>query len=106
MTGDALRTLLDELADLVAAKVVERQRADVSAWVDQRKSVLGARRHIALVRRLLSEGDPRVAVRGRRYLARRDVIDAALTARDRSPDADVGDAELVAELGLEVTGRR
>lgn len=81
MNADALAGALDVLAELVAAKVVDRLRAgDQPDMVDQSKSPLGRRRHIAAVRRLVAAGEQGAAIVGRRYLLSRDRLSQELTS--------------------------
>jgi hypothetical protein len=76
--------LIDELADRVAERVVERLRGGaLPGWVDQTESPLGPKRHAALVRR----GGPGVAKVGRRFLATREAIAAELGRLTSSPRA-------------------
>lgn len=86
----ALGAALDTLAELVAAKVVAQLRAgDVPGMVDQSKSPLGRRRHIAAVRRLVASGEPGAAQVGRRYLLSRERLDVELGALGKAaPVAD------------------
>jgi len=77
----AIAAALDTLADLVAAKVVDRLRAgEAPGMVDQSASPLGRRRHIAAVRRLVALGEPGACQVGRRYLLSRERLDAELAA--------------------------
>jgi hypothetical protein len=59
---------LEELADLMADRVVARLSADLPGWVDQAGSPLGPRRHIEAVRRRVARGLGGASVVGRRYL--------------------------------------
>lgn len=102
------------LARLVAREVVAELRAgDVPGMVDQSRSGLGRRRHIAYARRLLAAGDTRAVQLGRRYLLARDAIEEARAhysgqATKRRATLQEDDAALAAELGLSVVagGRR
>lgn len=88
--------LLDQIADAIAARVVDRLRAgEFAGLIDQSGSPLGPRRHCALARRLISAGDRRACRIGRRWLIERSAIEQELGAP--APDNN----ELLHELGLE-----
>ena len=106
MTADAL---LEVLAERVAVRVVERLRAGEVGMIDQTRSPLGRRRHIAAVRRLVAAGKAGAAVVGRRYLLSREALDAEvarLSKRPRKAHADDSDklAALRERFGFERTG--
>jgi len=89
------------IADAVVARMREHERG----MVDQRRSSLGPRRHIQMVRRLYAAGDPGVAIVGRRYLATPAVIESELLRIGKAPaeqDADL--RALAEEMGLRVVG--
>ena len=60
--------LLDELADRIAARLDERQRAGRPGWVSQAKSPLGSRRHCRAVNRRLEAGEAGAHAIGRQRL--------------------------------------
>jgi hypothetical protein len=84
MNAEALLPLFDALAEAVAAKVVEQLRAGDVGMIDQTKSPLGGRRHIAAVRRLVAAGEHGAAIVGRRYLLSKERLDAELTGSVRA----------------------
>ncbi len=92
----ALLALARILAPLVAREVVRELRAaEQPGFVDQSKTTIGRRRHIELARKLIAEGSSDAAQIGRRYLVRRERIEAhasALTQKKR-PSAVVQQPE-------------
>lgn len=98
MNGDDLDRLLDALADRVADRVVDKLRGgEREGWIDQHASPLGARRHCALARKLLAEGN---AVKvGRRWLVRRERLDLELGAKSIARTESRAE-RIAAELGL------
>jgi hypothetical protein len=102
---------LAETHETIAAKLREigaRRRADVRTWVSQRESELGNRRHIGVARRLLAQGDPRAAKRGRDYLLAGTAVSEALAALGMPKAKAVQSTaeELRAALGLVAGGKR
>lgn len=86
--AEALETFVDELAELVARKVVDRLQQGTPDMVDQSNSPLGRRRHCYAVRRRISEHKPGAAVVGRRHLLTREALAeelARLGMGDRTP---------------------
>ncbi len=104
--SSAFTALLDELADVVAARVIERLQAGAPGMVDQSTSPLGRRRHCAIVRQRLAHGEPGAAIVGRRHLLSPQALSEALeraTGRPvAAPTAKAGGvrAELERELRL------
>jgi hypothetical protein len=95
----ALDALVDQLASRVADMVVMKLRTDDFGMVDQIKSPLGRRRHIAFVR---AGGGVQI---GRRYLARREDIQRHMeelaAGRKPRPEKTMSVADkLRIELGL------
>lgn len=75
----ALDLLATELAERIAARVIEMQRGPAgSEWLDQHGSPLGARRHCAIARRRLTAGEPGASKLGRRWLLSSDALTAEL----------------------------
>jgi hypothetical protein len=92
----ALDGLLELIADAVARRVVDRLRSnDDPDWVDQAKSPLGRRRHIAAVR----SGELKGLRVGRRYIAHKRDLDAFVAAlAETEPRAESTDDESVEEM--------
>jgi hypothetical protein len=65
---NALDQLLNELADRLASRVLERLRGGEPGMLDQASSPLGRRRHCAAVKRRVGRGEPGAAIVGRRHL--------------------------------------
>jgi len=103
---EGIDVLVDTFADRLADRIVDRLQADdLPGYVDQSASPLGPRRHIRAIR------SGRVPGRkvGRRYLARKEDLDAyfAKLAEPDATDAESADAQVVRDLGLRVVpGRR
>lgn len=94
----------------VAAAECERieseQRAERRDWIDQARSPLGRRRHIAAARRLIATGDARACQVGRRYLLAPEALDETLrgvASEPREATHDVVD-QLRERLGLRLVG--
>ena len=106
MTG--LDQLLDELAQRVAAVVVERLQAGAPGMVDQASSPLGARRHCAAVRRRMARGEAGAAVVGRRHLLTTEALGEELNRASGAPSPTGSGirAELERELRLVRGGGR
>ena len=69
MNATTLESMLDEFAERVAAKVTEKLASGgMPGALDQSRSPLGRRRHIAAARRRIASGQPGAAQVGRRYL--------------------------------------
>lgn len=83
MSPEQINALLESFAEVVAKKVVEQLRAGEVGMIDQSSSPLGRRRHIAVVRRLVAEGQPGAAEVGRRYLLSRERLEEALAEQGR-----------------------
>jgi hypothetical protein len=64
-----LRTLADEL------EAAQPEQSD--EWMDQHASPIGPRRHIAICRALLAQGDARALRAGRRWLLRSEALHEA-----------------------------
>lgn len=108
--GAALQTFVEELADLIAYRVVHRLQQGTPDMVDQTTSPLGRRRHCYAVRRRISEHQTGAAVVGRRHLLTQEALAEELTRlgmgnrrptteRPRPSGESVAD-ELRRELGL------
>lgn len=98
----ALDMLATELAERVAAKVVERLRGGAdSEWVDQTTSPLGARRHCAIARRRLQRGESGASKLGRRWLLTREALAAELEHGNASPPSQQPPASSGVRAGLE-----
>ena len=106
MTDD-LSAALDVLARAVARHVVAELRSgETGDFVDQHRSPLGSRRHVAATRRRIAHGESGAAQVGRRFLLSREAVTEELEAVSTAPRRprperalSVG-AELRAELGL------
>ncbi len=104
-----LRALAQVLAPYVADQLTEQRRAE---WIDQAQSQLGRRRHIAAVRRLISEGSPDARILRRRHLLTASAHERELAALGARSVAKLGEraaeeaeeAEAMAELGLRAVG--
>ena len=88
----------EDVLAIARAVVAELQAGSLPDHVDQHASPLGPRRHVAAIR----SGKLRGVQVGRRWLAKRDDVDAyvatlATKKRKRSAEHD-----LAAELGIEV----
>jgi hypothetical protein len=81
--NQALATLADEFAALVAARVVASLRQGSPGMIDQANSPLGRRRHCYAVRQRLADGKPGAAVVGRRHLLSREALDEELSVKSR-----------------------
>jgi hypothetical protein len=91
--------MVDQLAEQIAARVVEKLRAnDFSGYVDQAASPLGRRRHIEAIR----SGALRGLRLGRRYLARGEDVDAFIASSQKSPEAPTAKTPLSASSADEV----
>lgn len=110
MSSAEKAALLDALADLIAARVVEKLHAgDRDGLVAQDESPLGARRHCAAVRRHVAKGEAGAAIVGRRHLLSRELIDRELAklSKKKTPKlraAEAEDAEMdrmLASVGME-----
>ena len=103
---DLLNQLLDELAERLAARVVERLRAVEPGMVEQGASPLGTRRHCAAVRRRLDHGEPGAAIVGRRHLLSAAALaqelgrTSALRPRPKQQAGDSAANKLRRDLGL------
>lgn len=107
---NSLETLLDELAERVAARVAERLRAGSPEAIDQSRSPLGRRRHCHAVRRRLAAGLPGASVIGRRHLLAPEALseELARTGGAAPKQAHPGNsvrAELERELRMVKGGR-
>ncbi len=91
--------ILDELADSIADKVLDRLRGGGHGWHDQSASPLGRRRHIAAVRRRVAAGAGGAAIVDRAHLLSREALAEELEALGGKPNVD-DDAELKRELRL------
>lgn len=95
--------LLEQLADLVAERVVERLRAGEHAgWLDQSASSLGRRRHIEAVRRRVAARDTGAVQLGRRYLLSQAAHDEEMARLAGRPRRRTREADIADELGLRV----
>lgn len=91
----AVELLADAIADRVAAKL---RNTSAASWVDQHASALGSRRHCALVRSLMKNGDPRASRVGRRYLLTGDALTEALAHAPKVQSREVHvESETVAQ---------
>jgi len=100
-----LRTCADSIEDLAA-----EQKAEHRDWIDQVASQLGARRHIAAVRRRVAAGKGDAAMVGRRALLSADAHAEELAAVSRRSPLEQtpvsGPDALRARLGLIDGGRK
>lgn len=101
-----LEQVLNELAERVAALVVERLQAGAPGMIAQTGSPLG-RRHCAAVRRRVSRGEPGAAIIGRRHLLSPEAMTEELSRVSKretnnviTPAASNVRAELERELRL------
>lgn len=102
--------LLDELADRIAARLDERQRAGRPGWVSQAKSPLGSRRHCRAVNRRLEAGESGAHAVGRQRLLSPEALGEELARASKHevlPSTEPGNvrAELEHELRLLRGGR-
>jgi hypothetical protein len=74
---------LEELADLVADRVVARLHEGRPGWVDQHGSPLGPKRHCAAVRRRVASGSGDAAIVGRRMLLSPEALAEELSRASR-----------------------
>lgn len=96
--AESLRRIIREE---VARQLAEAHRAD--ELLDQKRSPIGARRHIQLARRLIDRGDPRAIQAGRKYLvARGAILDTLGGAQAEKSGASEVESALAVELGLEL----
>lgn len=93
--GPILDVLAEELAERVAARLLNGQRPD---WIDQASSPLGARRHRAAVKRRTGAGLPGAAIVGRRHMLSADALAEELAQQSRGK-------RQIAEASLEDTLR-
>lgn len=105
----ALENAIAEIARAIAREVVaELQRGEAPGLIDQTASVLGRRRHVALARELLAAGSSDAAKIGRRYLVRREAVEARAielsrrTPRKAASAASEPSTALLESLGLKV----
>jgi hypothetical protein len=105
--NDALLEAAEVLADMVAARVVERLGAPSSTGMQsQTDSPLGPRRHCAAVRRRIRDGEPGAQIVGRSFLLSREALEdelsrATMQRTEQRPPAAVAVAdELRQELRL------
>lgn len=73
--GPALGPVIRALGDYILQRMQRQGESD--AWVSQRGSPIGPRRHCAVVRRLRAAADPRALIDGERFLLRRDALEEA-----------------------------
>jgi hypothetical protein len=109
----AFEALLDEFAERVAAKVSERLSCgSLPGAIEQARSPLGRRRHIAAVRRRVAAGQPGAAIVGRRHLLSAEALTEELARAGQCPEAAPSPAsgsvraELERELRLVKGGAR
>ena len=69
--GPTLGPLVQALGDYICRRMQQGANDD---WVSQHGSLLGNRRHCAIVRRLAEQGDPRAIIDGKRFLLHRDAV--------------------------------
>jgi hypothetical protein len=101
----ALELIARAIAPAIARAVVDELRASDDEWLDQKSSPLGARRHCAAIR----SGELPGRRIGRRYLAKRDDVEAYVKQQAKKPrkakaDDDADLDELAREIGLRVVG--
>lgn len=65
-------------------RISEEQRQDRAAWIDQTKTLLGARRHCRIVRSRVERGEPGAAIVRRRFLLSHEAHDAELAKLSRA----------------------
>lgn len=98
------------VADWFDAQASNETQPAAVEWVGQKGSPLGARRHIAAVRRRVAAGEPGAAVVGRSYRLTRDALNAELghvSAKHSSGTANRPAAERdeLSELRRKLEGR-
>lgn len=100
---------LSALADILEAQArvlrgLTSGKPDTTAYVDQKTSPLGTRRHCAIVRKLVAAEKPGAAILGRRYLLTPEAINVALKAASdkaaRSTDGSSISDELTREIAM------
>jgi hypothetical protein len=80
---EAIVTLADEFAAIIAARVVAHLQQDSPGMIDQTNSPLGRRRHCHAVRQRMAEGKPGAAIVGRRHLLSREALNEELSVTSR-----------------------
>lgn len=73
--GPTLGPLVRAVGDYILQRMQSQGEND--AWVSQRGSPIGPRRHCATVRKLRAAGDERALIDGERFLLRRDALEEA-----------------------------
>jgi excisionase family DNA binding protein len=91
----------EDVQAIARAVVAELQAGTMPEHVDQHASPLGPRRHVAAIRSGRLKG---VQV-GRRWLARREDVDAYVAALSTKKPKRSAEEELAAELGIDVEAR-
>ena len=92
-----LRAAADE-CDAIAAEA----SAERSEMVDQRRSVLGNRRHVRIVQQLVGEGSSEAAIVGRRHLLTQAAITAELAKLGKSKSVKPARESVADELRREL----
>lgn len=103
MTGALV--FLEELADLVADRVVVRLTAGQPGWVDQHGSPLGPKRHRAAVRRRVGQGQCAASIVRRRFPPSPEALADELgkASRHANPDKPTrAEGTVAAELASEL----
>src|SRR3712207_2614338 len=98
--SDPIHDLLDQLADLVAERVAARLERRGTGMIHHRASRLGPRNAIALVRRLVRDGDPRAVIDGRNYYLTPTAEEEELRRRGVRASTSEASADLGAEIGI------
>lgn len=102
---NALDEILDELAQRVAAVVVERLRGGDPGMIDQSSSPMGRRRHCTAVKRRVARGEPGAAIVGRRHLLSPEALSEELgrvSGKPGAPHASASAGSVRAELEREL----
>jgi hypothetical protein len=104
---EVIAALAKYLAPLVA-KELQGASAPI-AWIDQKQSQLGKRKHINAVRALVAQGSPEARIVGRRHLLTIQAHEAELLrigtrAVERAEEQSGADDDLGEELGLRLVG--
>ena len=99
---DLLNQLIEQLADLVADRVVQRLGQVSDGFVDQTTSPLGNRRHIDAIR----TGKLKGRQVGRKYLARSTDVDAYVRSSSDPKDSGLNETDDVDKLAEEFGFRK
>lgn len=89
----------EDVQAIARAVVAELQAGSLPDHVDQHASPLGPRRHVAAIR----SGKLRGVQVGRRWLAKREDVDAYVAMLVTKPKKRSAEEALAAELGIELS---